>query len=85
MKLICRWMEEDGGTLEELVAKAVKEYDRVRFFRLVDEGYKRLQADPVAWQQELEERKLFEGTLMDDLWDDPYPLEELEEAVRSNA
>jgi len=71
-----RWIREDGGTVVELVARAIKEYDRVRFFRKANAGYKALRADPVAWAQEVEERRLWDNTLMDGLEDDPYPIDD---------
>ena len=49
---------------------------REAFLRTADEAYARLQADPVLWAEELAERRLLEGTLMDDLEDDPWPYEE---------
>lgn len=48
--------------------------ERVRawwFFTRVNATYRRLQADPAAWAEELEERRWSENTLMDGLEDEP--------------
>jgi hypothetical protein len=44
---------------------------REAFWEEVDASYARLRDDPVAWDEELEERRLWEATLLDDLEDDP--------------
>lgn len=59
------WAEEDGKTIQATLEEAVKEYGRHRYFEAMDAAYRRLQNDPVAWAEELEERRSMEGTLMD--------------------
>ncbi|HEV3237466.1 MAG TPA: hypothetical protein VGZ25_10790 [Gemmataceae bacterium] len=58
---------QTGRTIPEILEKAVEEYRRKIFFEGLDQDYTALKADPEAWAQELEERKLFENTLMDGL------------------
>lgn len=56
--------------------------DRIRrwwFMRRVNASFARLRRDPVAWAEELEERRLYENTLMDGLEDDPWPQEGAEQ------
>ena len=67
--------ERENISLQSAVERAIKEYDRISFFRRVNEDYLRLQADPEAWAEELAERKSMEGTLMDgidrdEIWGD---------------
>jgi hypothetical protein len=59
--------QQTGKTIPEILDKAVEEYRRKIFFEGLDQDYAALKADPEAWAQELEERKLFENTLMDGL------------------
>ena len=44
---------------------------RLEFWRQFNEAYARLHDDPVAWAEELAERRLWDTTLMDGLEDDP--------------
>lgn len=66
---------EEHEPMQTVLAKAVEAYRRQRFWEQVKASYAALRADPEAWAAELEERRLFEGTLMDDL-DDEYPLDD---------
>jgi predicted transcriptional regulator len=61
---------ETGQSMQSVLAKAIEEYRRKRFWEEVNAGYAALRSDPKAWKEELEERALFEGTLMDGLEDD---------------
>lgn len=63
-------VEMTGESMRELLAQAVKDYRRRRFLEQVNRDFERLRADPEAWAEELEERRLFENTLMDGLEDD---------------
>jgi hypothetical protein len=58
---------EEGTTLQDAVARAVELYRRTRFFEQMNAAYASLRADPVAWQQELAERAVWDATLMDGL------------------
>jgi hypothetical protein len=59
--------QETGRSIPEILDKAVEEYRRKVFFEGVDRDYKTLKADPEAWSQEVQERQLFDNTLMDGL------------------
>jgi len=63
-------VEMTGESMRELLAQAVRDYRRRRFLEQVNRDFERLRADPEAWAEELEERRLFENTLMDGLEDD---------------
>jgi len=67
----------------------ISEDERKKFLEGCNADYARLRTDPQAWQEELEERALWDCTLMDGLKDDPpYPpeavLTEGEHAAREN-
>ena len=53
------------------LAHALERVRRWWFFARVNAAYRRLQADPAAWAEELEERELWGNTLMDGLEDEP--------------
>jgi hypothetical protein len=59
--------EHDGRPMQNVLDEAIEQYRRDRFFREVDESYARLQADPEAWQEELDERRLWDATMADGL------------------
>jgi predicted transcriptional regulator len=61
--------EATGEPLQKVLERAVENYRREQFFAELDEAYARLQADPVAWEEELAERALWETTLADGLDD----------------
>ena len=50
-----------------MLERAVENYRREQFFAELDAAYARRQADPVAWEEELAERALWESTLADGL------------------
>jgi predicted transcriptional regulator len=58
-----------GEPLGRVLELAVEHYRREQFFAELNAAYARLRADPVAWQEELAERRLLEGTLADGLED----------------
>ncbi|MDQ3814515.1 MAG: toxin-antitoxin system protein [Armatimonadota bacterium] len=67
---------ETGQSLPDVLDKAISEYERQRFLAECNASYTRLREDPEAWREELEERALWDCTLMDGLKDDPpYPPE----------
>ncbi len=61
---------ETGEPMQEVVAKAVEAYRRRLFLEAANADYARLRADPQAWAEELEERRLWDSTLLDGLEDD---------------
>jgi predicted transcriptional regulator len=58
-----------GEPMQRVLERAVESYRREQFFAELDAAYARLQADPVAWEEELAERALLENTLADGLDD----------------
>jgi predicted transcriptional regulator len=59
--------EQTGQTVSEILDKALDAYRRKLFFDELNAGYAALRADPVAWAELEEERKLWDATLMDGL------------------
>jgi AbrB family looped-hinge helix DNA binding protein len=57
---------EGGVLIRPAIALPSDEYRR-QFLAEMDHGYAALREDPVAWEQELAERGLLEGTLLDGL------------------
>jgi hypothetical protein len=57
----------EGVPMQAALEKALDEYERQRFFDAFDAGYRALRENPVAWAQELEERRLWDATLADGL------------------
>jgi predicted transcriptional regulator len=56
-----------GEPLQKVLERAVESYRREQFLAELDAAYERPQADPVAWEEELAERALWEVTLADGL------------------
>jgi hypothetical protein len=61
--------QKDGASIRQVTAEAAEDLRRKRFMEEFNAAYARLQADPEAWAEELEERELYENTLMDGLED----------------
>ena len=59
--------EETDQPMQVVLDQALDAYRRERFFTALDEAYAALWADPIAREEELAERALFEGTLADGL------------------
>jgi predicted transcriptional regulator len=68
-ELLRELAEATGQPLQQVLERAVENYRRQQFFAELDAAYERLQADPVAWAEELAEREELEGTLADGLDD----------------
>lgn len=62
--------ERTGKSVGEIVAFALDQHLRSEFFRLCDEGYAGLRADPEAWAEYQADLKEWDGVLMDGLNDD---------------
>ncbi len=60
----------EGKPMSVVLDEAVQNYEADRFFLEMDAAYRALRADPEAWQDELAERALLDGTLMDGLEDE---------------
>lgn len=57
------------SSLPKVLAEAIDELYRKRFFEDCDRAYARLKSDPKAWKEELEERAAWDCTLGDGLED----------------
>jgi len=62
-------------TLPDVLDEAVRQYEKQRFLADCDAAYLRLRKNAREWQEELEERALWENTLGDGLEDDEYSKE----------
>jgi predicted transcriptional regulator len=60
--------------MQDVLANAVEAFRRQHFLEMANIEYAALRADPKAWAEELEERRLWDASLLDDLEDDPYPV-----------
>jgi predicted DNA-binding protein len=59
-----------GEPMQAIVDKAVEEYRRKVFLEEANKAYARLREDHKAWQEELEERMIWDRALADDLKDE---------------
>ena len=57
--------DREGKPMQTVLDAAIEQYRRDSFFRELDAGYARLQASPMEWQEELDERRLWESALFD--------------------
>lgn len=64
--LVIAEAREDGVLIRPAIALPVDEY-RQQFIAELDRGYALLRQDAVAWQEELAERHVLDGTLLDGL------------------
>jgi len=60
----------DGITMSDVLEQAVEAYRRQLFLEELNDAYAALRADEDAWREELEERALWDNTLLDGLEDD---------------
>ena len=71
-----RLARDSKRSLPDVLDEAIGAYERRVFLEGLSEDFARLRADPEVWQEELEERALWDCTLMDGLKDEPpYPPE----------
>ena len=59
-----------GESTADLLERAVELLEQDRFLDAANAAFAALRADPVAWEAELQERRIWEGTLADGLEDD---------------
>lgn len=73
-RLLGELAQKSGESMQSVLDKALEAYRRKCFLEGLAADFAALRADPVAWKEELEERAILEGTLMDGLEDDlPAP------------
>jgi hypothetical protein len=58
-----------GVPMPQMLAEAIDELYRKRFLEECNRAYARLRADPKAWKEELDERRLWDHSLADGLED----------------
>ena len=57
--------DETGESIQQVISTAVEEYRRRRILEMTNEAYAAMRADPEKWSEELEERELWDLTLVD--------------------
>lgn len=57
--------KEFGESMQTIVDKAVERYKRELFLESLNEDFKNLRENETEWASELEERRLWENTLLD--------------------
>jgi hypothetical protein len=60
-------VREQHETLGAIIERLVKQEEERHFWAQVNADFAALRADPEAWAEELHERALWDGTLMDGL------------------
>ncbi len=56
---------EFGESMQSIIDEAIEQYRRRRFLDGLSQDFKTLKEDSQAWQEELEERSLWDKTLLD--------------------
>lgn len=59
-----------GKSKVAIIEIALEQYRFYERMRLYNEAYAKLRSDPLAWEEELQERAQLEGTLTDGLEDE---------------
>lgn len=59
--------QQTGEPMHRVLARAIEGYRRQYILEKTNAAYTALQADPEAWQAELQERREWDVTLADDL------------------
>lgn len=62
--------KRSGISKQDLLDKAIKNYEREAILKQASEAYDTLRNNPQAWQEEQEERELWDTTLQDGLEDE---------------
>ena len=57
--------QEFGESMQSIVEKAIERYKREMFLESLNQDFKRLRENDKAWNEELDERRLWENTLTD--------------------
>lgn len=60
------------ATIQDTLDAALQELDRKLFFEQYQADARALRNDPIAWAEELEERKVWDNALMDGLKNEPW-------------
>lgn len=65
-QVLRRLSSEVGESMQTIVEEAIEQYRRRRFLEGLNQDFKALKEDSQAWQEELEERSLWDKTLLDE-------------------
>lgn len=68
-KILLELASHGNEPIDKLLDKAIEEYRRSRFLDESNAAFAVLRRDESAWQEELQERKLWDATLADGLND----------------
>jgi predicted transcriptional regulator len=66
-KVLQELAQQEGRSMPVILAKAIEQYRRRQFLEQVNAAYGTLRADAAAWDEELQERALWDKTLSDGL------------------
>lgn len=66
-KILKELAEQEHKSMPDVLDELLEAERRRRFFEGVNAAYEALRQDPIAWEEELAERKLWDQTLMDGL------------------
>lgn len=81
-----KWADTDERPMGDIVNELIERHDRERFWNQAYEQLARLKADPVAWQDYMEEIAVFDALAGDGLeGEDPYYTPEEEREILANA
>ncbi len=69
-KKLNKLAKDKGISMQRILDEAIENYKREKLLEDANKAYAELQADPVAWQEELAERALWETTSADGLDDE---------------
>lgn len=72
-KILKELAEKQGVSMQAVLHEAIEKYRRECFFKELSIAVERLKSDPKAWQEELDERKLWDNTLRDGLGNEHPP------------
>lgn len=61
---------EIGESMQTIIEQAVEQYQRRRFLEGLSQDFKNLKEDTQSWQEELEERELWDKTSLDGVEDE---------------
>lgn len=64
-ELLRNLSKEVGQSMQTIIEEAIEQYRRRRFLEGLNQDFKTLKEDAEAWQEELEERKMWDTTLLD--------------------
>jgi type II secretory pathway pseudopilin PulG len=64
-KILAELSASSGTSIQAVLEQAIEQYRRQQFLETANQAYIALRNNPEAWQEELEERSLWDTTLED--------------------